>query len=88
MRLVPLDAAAESEAMLVCIPSGAAMAMFRYCLEADGHGLAMATVVDPQRGIVKLLYSPHQREELEEFLGSLQAKLGLEWRPWPHPCMA
>lgn len=88
MRSVQLPAAAESGAFLVRVPSGQAMAMFRYCLEADGHGLAMATVIDPQRGIIKLLFSPHQKGELEELLESLRPELGLEWRPWPHPCMA
>lgn len=87
MRPVQLPAAAESGVIIVHVPAGQAMAMFRYCLEADGHGLAMATVIDPQRGIIKLLFSPHRKGELEELLESLRPVLGLEWHDRPRPVL-
>ena len=42
--------------------------LFRYLLEGGGGHLCMLTVLDPAKALFKLLFSPHQREEVAALL--------------------
>ncbi|WP_420538691.1 DUF4911 domain-containing protein [Mailhella massiliensis] len=52
--------------------------LFRYLLEGGGGHLAMLTVLDPKKALFKLLFSPHQREELLELLGGMRRTVPFE----------
>ena len=82
---VDLPAAVASEALLIRIaPSDTGL--FRYLLEG-GDNLAMLTVLDPKKALFKLLYSPHQREELRAFLESMRQTVPFDVQEWPFaPC--
>ena len=43
----------------------------------------MLTVLDADGGLLKLSFSPHQREELLEFLGSARQAVAFEVLEWP-----
>ena len=76
-----LPAASASEMLLIRIaPSDTGL--FRYLLEG-GDNLAMLTVLDPKMALFKLLYSPHQREELRAFLESMRQTVPFEVQEWP-----
>ena len=78
---VDLPAAVASEALLIRIaPSDTGL--FRYLLEG-GDNLAMLTVLDPKKALFKLLYSPHQREEVRAFLESMRQTVPFEVQEWP-----
>ncbi|MBQ4076419.1 MAG: DUF4911 domain-containing protein [Mailhella sp.] len=80
-----LPAAAASEAFLIRIaPSDTGL--FRYLLEG-GDNMAMLTVLDPKKALFKLLFSPHQREDVRSFLGSMRQTVPFEVQEWPFgPC--
>lgn len=59
--------------------------LFRYLLEGGGGHLAMLTVLDPAAALFKLLFSPHQKEELLALLESMKSAVPFEVRPWPFP---
>lgn len=50
------------------------MAMFRFLLEAYDN-VAMFTVLEPKRTLLKLIYSPHDENYVHEILASMQAKV-------------
>ena len=76
-----LPAAVASEALLIRIaPSDTGL--FRYLLEG-GDNLARLTVLDPKKALFKLLFSPHQREELMELLDSMRQTVSFEVSEWP-----
>ena len=78
---VSLPAASASEMLLIRIaPSDTGL--FRYLLEG-GDNLAMLTVLDPKKALFKLLYSPHQREELRAFLESMRQTVPFDVQEWP-----
>ena len=58
--------------------------LFRYLLEGGGGHLAMLTVLDPKRALFKLLFSPHQREDLLELLAGMRRTVPFEI--FDHPC--
>ena len=57
--------------------------LFRYLLEGGGEHLAILTVLDPKKALFKLLFSPHQREELLAFLESMRQAVPFEVQEWP-----
>ncbi|WP_458400692.1 DUF4911 domain-containing protein [Mailhella sp.] len=76
-----LPAASTSEMLLIRI-SPRDTGLFRYLLEG-GDNLAMLTVLDPKKALFKLMYSPHQREELRAFLDSMRQAVPFEVLDWP-----
>jgi len=78
---VSLPAARASEMLLIRI-SPRDTGLFRYLLEG-GDNLAMLTVLDPKKALFKLMYSPHQREELRAFLDSMHHAVPFEVLEWP-----
>ena len=81
-RPLALPAANASEIVLIRIaPSDTGL--FRYLLEGGGEHLAMLTVLDPKKALFKLLFSPHQREELLAFLESMRQAVPFEVQEWP-----
>ncbi len=50
------------------------MAMFRFLLEAYDN-VAMFTVLDPKKTLLKLIFSPHDRKYIHEILISMQSKV-------------
>ena len=78
---VSLPAARASEMLLIRI-SPRDTGLFRYLLEG-GDNLAMLTVLDPKKALFKLMYSPHQREELRAFLDSMHHAVSFEVLDWP-----
>ena len=79
---VRLPAACTSEMLLIRI-APRDTGLFRYLLEGGGAHLAMLTVLDPRKALFKLLFSPHQREELFELLEGMQKTVPFEMSPWP-----
>lgn len=59
--------------------------LFRYLLEGGGGHLAMLTVLDPRKALFKLLFSPHQREELVALLEGMRETVPFEMQDWPFP---
>ena len=80
-----LPAASSSEMLLIRIaPSDTGL--FRYLLEGEDN-LAMLTVLDPKQALFKLLFSPHQREEMFAILESMRQTVPFEIQEWPFaPC--
>ena len=56
--------------------------LFRYLLEG-GDNRAKLTELDPKKALFKLLFSPHQREELLAFLESMRQAVPFEVQEWP-----
>ena len=82
---VSLPAASTSEMLLIRI-SPRDTGLFRYLLEG-GDNMAMLTVLDPKKALFKLLFSPHQREDVRSFLGSMRQTVPFEVQEWPFgPC--
>lgn len=81
---VRLPAAGTSEMLLIRI-APRDTGLFRYLLEGGGEHLAMLTVLDPRNALFKLLFSPHQREELLALLEGMKAAVPFEVRAWPFP---
>lgn len=79
---VRLPAAGTSEMLLIRI-APRDTGLFRYLLEGGGGHLAMLTVLDPHAALFKLMFSPHQREELAELLESMHRTVPFDVRPWP-----
>ena len=79
---VRLPAAVTSEMLLIRI-APRDTGLFRYLLEGGGEHLAMLTVLDPHAALFKLLFSPHQREELLALLKSMRQTVPFEIRKWP-----
>lgn len=79
---IRLPAAVSSEIFLVRI-APRDTGLFRYLLEGGGSHLAMITVIDPGNALLKLLFSPHQREELELLLEGMKRTVSFELLPWP-----
>ena len=78
---VRLPAAGASEMLLIRI-APRDTGLFRYLLEGGGH-LAMLTVLDPRQALFKLLFSPHQREDVLEFLAGMRKTVPFEMQEWP-----
>ena len=78
---VSLPAASTSEVLLIRI-APADTGLFRYLLEG-GDNLAMLTVLDPKKALFKLLFSPHQREEVRAFLESMRQTVPFDVQEWP-----
>ncbi len=82
---VKLPAAVASEILLIRIAPGDT-GLFRYLLEG-GDNMAMLTVLDPKKALFKLLFSPHQREDVLAFLESMRKTVPFEVQDWPFsPC--
>lgn len=79
---VHLPAAGASEKILIRIAPGDT-GLFRYLLEGAGGHLAMLTVLDPKQALFKLLFSPHQREELMDALEGVRLSVPFEMQEWP-----
>jgi len=79
---VVLPAAIASDMLLIRIAPGDT-GLFRYLLEGGGGHLAMLTVLDPGQALFKLIFSPHQREELEELLSSIRLTVSFEVLEYP-----
>lgn len=79
---VRLPAAGASQMLLIRIAPGDT-GLFRYLLEGGGGHLAMLTVLDPKKALFKLLFSPHQREELFELLQGMKQTVPFEMADWP-----
>lgn len=79
---VRLPAAVTSEMLLIRI-APRDTGLFRYLLEGGGEHLAMLTVLDPHAALFKLLFSPHQREEVLELLQGMRVTVPFEVRDWP-----
>lgn len=79
---VRLPAAGTSEMLLIRI-APRDTGLFRYLLEGGGGHLAMLTVLDPGKALFKILFSPHQREELEELLEGMRQTVPFDVLDWP-----
>ena len=76
-----LPAAVASEILLIRIAPGDT-GLFRYLLEGGDH-LSMLTVLDPKAALFKLLFSPHQREEVMALLDSIRQTVPFDVQEWP-----
>lgn len=79
---VHLPAARMSEMLLIRI-APCNTGLFRYLLEGGGGHLAILTVLDPASALFKLLFSPHQREEVRELLESMGKTVPFDILEWP-----
>ena len=78
---VSLPPAHDSAFALIRIAPGDA-GLFRYLLEAHDN-LALFTVIDPGRGLLKLIFSPHQKEQVREALAAMRPLVTFEVGDWP-----
>ena len=81
---VRLPAARMSEMLLIRI-APRDTGLFRYLMEGGGGHLVMLTVLDPRKALFKLLFSPHQREEVEALLESMRKTVPFDVENWPFP---
>ena len=81
-RPLALPAARASGMLLIRIAPGDP-GLFRYLLEGGGEHLAMLTVLDPKQALFKLLFSPHQRERLDDLLDSMRQTVPFAIEEWP-----
>lgn len=68
-----LPAAAQSSVLYLQLEPKY-MAMFRFLLEAYDN-VAMFTVLDPKKTLLKLIFSPHDTKYIHEILTSMQSKV-------------
>lgn len=80
---VSLPPARTSAFALIRIAPGDA-GLFRYLLEAQDN-LAFFTVLDPGEGLLKLVFSPHQKAQVMDALASMRDMVELEVYDWPAP---
>ncbi|WP_298068066.1 DUF4911 domain-containing protein [uncultured Mailhella sp.] len=81
--LVRLPAAAASEILLIRI-APCDTGLFRYILEGGCGHLTMLTVLDPKAALFKILFSPHQRDEVFRLLDCIRRSVPLEILPFPY----
>lgn len=79
---VRLPAADRSEMLLIRI-APRDTGLFRYLLEGGGEHLAMLTVLEPKTALFKLLFSPHQREDVLALLEGMWKTVPFDVSPWP-----
>ena len=79
---VRLPAACTSEMLLIRI-APRDTGLFRYLLEGGGEHLAMLTVLEPKTALFKLLFSPHQREDVLALLEGMRKTVPFDVSPWP-----
>ena len=80
-RPVRLPAAVVSDTLLIRIAPGDT-GLFRYILEGGGEHLTMLTVLEPKAALFKLVFSPHQRDELFRLLESIRPVVPFEVLPF------
>lgn len=76
-----LPPATRSDALLVEI-APRSVGMFRFLLEGYDH-LAGFTVLNRHTALLKVFFSPHQREEVTRMLEGVCRVLGAQLKPWP-----
>ncbi|MBP3730209.1 MAG: DUF4911 domain-containing protein [Mailhella sp.] len=81
-RTSVLPPAQTSDNILIRIAPGDA-GLFRYLLEGAGGHLALLTVLDPKETMLKLIFSPHQKDDLFEFLDSVRKTVVFQVLEWP-----
>lgn len=79
---ISLPAADRSEMLLIRI-APRDTGLFRYLLEGGGEHLAMLTVLEPKTALFKLLFSPHQREDVLALLEGMRKTVPFDVRPRP-----
>lgn len=80
---VSLPPAHRSASLLIRIAPGDT-GLFRYLLEARDN-LAFFTVLAPGEALLRLIFSPHQKEQVLEALAAMQHLISFEVGPWPLP---
>lgn len=77
---VTLSPAARSAVLVIRI-APRDVGLFRFLLEARDN-LALFTVLDPRAALLKLLFSPHQRDEVRATLADMVTLLPLRVEEW------
>jgi hypothetical protein len=77
---VSLPPARLSSKLLIRIEPHA-VGLFRYLLEGSDN-LALFSVLDSRAALLKLLFSPHQREEVRRALDGMRALVPFAAREW------
>lgn len=65
---------AQKSASLYLVLASKDMAMFRFLLEAYDN-VAMFTVLDPKATLLKLIFSPHDKDYVLQILESMRSKI-------------
>ncbi len=60
----------QSQSLILCIPPSQ-VGLFRFVMEAHDH-VAMFTVLDKHKALIKLLHSPHGERAVQNMLQSMQ----------------
>lgn len=79
-RAVALPPARESAALYLRLPAEKT-ALFRFLLEAR-ENVAYFTVLDRREALIKVVFSPHMREQTEAALADIARSLPLERLPF------
>ena len=80
-KVISLSPARRSRLLLIRI-APCDVGLFRFVLEAHDN-LGLFTVLDSRAALLKLLYSPHQEQEVQETLAEIAQLLPLQISPWP-----
>lgn len=78
---VTLSPAARSAVLVIRI-APRDVGLFRFLLEARDN-LALFTVLDPRAALLKLLFSPHQKEEVRAALADMADLIPMHVEAWP-----
>ena len=79
-RSAPLPPARESAALYLRLPAEQT-ALFRFLLEAR-ENVAYFTVLDRREALIKVVFSPHMREQAEAALADIARSVSLERLPY------
>lgn len=80
---VALPPASQSAVLLIRI-APRDVGLFRFLLEARDN-LALFTVLDSRTALLKLLFSPHQTDDVRAALAAMQTLLTFDVEDWPFP---
>lgn len=75
---------ARRSAQLVIRIAPRDVGFFRFLLEARDN-LALFTVLDSRTALLKLLFSPHQTDDVRAALAAMQTLLTFDVEDWPFP---
>ncbi len=82
----PLEPAFNSKQLFLQLEP-AKVGMFRFLLEAYEH-IAYFSVINKQKAVLKIVYSPHREKVTLAMLAEIGESLEIKYLPWPFSKMS